>query len=113
MIILETKPLTVNACWQGRRFKTPAYKDYEIELGYMLKRYKQYAVSGFVEITYKFYLKNWKKSDIGNPEKALTDILVKNKLIDDDRFIMKLTITKIPSEKNKIEIILKKHLTDN
>jgi hypothetical protein len=26
---INEKPLSVNLAWQGKRFKTPAYKDYE------------------------------------------------------------------------------------
>ena len=30
--MIEIKPLSVNTAWKGRRFKTDAYKAYEIEL---------------------------------------------------------------------------------
>ena len=31
-ITLHVKPLSTNAAWQGRRFSTPAKKDYEAAL---------------------------------------------------------------------------------
>jgi Holliday junction resolvase RusA-like endonuclease len=57
-----------------------------------------------VEITYKFYLKNWKLTDGGNLEKCLTDILVSNGLIDDDRYIMRYIIEKYPAKVDSIEV---------
>ena len=33
---IEIKPLSVNECWQGKRFKTKAYTAYEKELLYRL-----------------------------------------------------------------------------
>lgn len=91
---LKIKPLSVNKCWQGRRFKTPDYKSYETELVFLIKMRKLEKVCGFVTIDYHFYLKNFKMSDAGNFEKPLTDIIVKSGLIDDDRFIKKMTLEK-------------------
>ena len=31
-IQIHRKPLSVNTCWQGKRFKTPLYKEYEKEI---------------------------------------------------------------------------------
>jgi len=36
----KIKLLSVNECWQGRRFKTSAYKDYEKILMYTLPKYE-------------------------------------------------------------------------
>jgi len=36
-IEIPIKPLTVNKAWQGRRFKTPAYKQYEKNCRWFLK----------------------------------------------------------------------------
>ena len=99
---LPVKPLSINKCWKGRRFKTNDYKDYEQELLYLLKNSEK--VSGFVNVNYKIYLINFLKSDVGNIEKPLTDIIVKSGIIDDDRFILKLTLEKFKSETDKIEI---------
>jgi len=100
--ILQIKPLTVNRAWQGKRFKTQDYKDYEKEVFYSLKGIKK--VSGFVEVNYRFNLIHFSTSDLGNFEKPLTDIIVKSGLIDDDRFILKMTMQKFKSDKNSIEI---------
>jgi hypothetical protein len=35
-MIIQIKPLSVNQVWQGKRFKTPKYKSYEMQLMLML-----------------------------------------------------------------------------
>lgn len=108
---LNCHPLSVNQAWNGRRFKTDDYKSYEIEVSTLLQPYKNKIeyFDGLVEIKYKWYLKYHKTTDYDNPIKPIQDILVKNKIIKDDRFIYKATIEKIPSEKDKIEIEIKKY----
>lgn len=103
---IQIKPLSVNRCWQGKRFKTNEYKSYEEELLWLLKGNKK--KSGFVKVEYKIYLKNYKMSDVGNIEKPLTDIIVKAGLIDDDRFIKKMVLEKFDSEVDYIEIKITK-----
>ena len=55
-----------------------------------------------------FILKNYKLSDVGNFEKPISDIIVKAGLIDDDRFIKKITMEKFQSDIEYIEIIIRK-----
>ena len=38
-VFLNVKPLSVNQCWQGRRYKTKAYKQYEKALLQILPKY--------------------------------------------------------------------------
>lgn len=40
MHLLNIKPLSVNDAWQGRRFKTPAYKLYAREVTFLLPRFE-------------------------------------------------------------------------
>lgn len=96
-IHLALKPLSVNEAWQGRRFKTKKYKDYE-ELCLMeLMIMKPKKFKGWVMVKYSFKLKNYKLTDVGNLEKPLSDILVKAGIIEDDRFILTMQIMKEPS----------------
>lgn len=104
-IEIYAKPLTVNRVWAGRRFKTPAYKAYEIEIGYLLT--KEEMIKGFVEIRYDFYIKNFGLSDVDNLIKPIQDIIVKKGYIEDDRKIKKITAEKHKSEVNKIRIEIK------
>ena len=104
-IEIYAKPLSVNAVWAGRRFKTPAYKAYEIELGYLLP--KEEMIKGFVEVKYDFYIKNFLMNDVDNLIKPLQDILVKKGYIEDDRKIKRIIAEKHKSETNKIIIEIK------
>lgn len=74
------KPLSVNACWRGRRFKTDKYKSYELDLLNRLKPLK------LPKKPYEIYFK-WgfssKLSDWDNPIKPLQDILQKKYNFDD------------------------------
>lgn len=103
---LKTKPLSVNKCWQGRRFKTKDYKKYEEELLLTLK--KEPMIRGYVEVVLEFRLKNDKRSDVDNFVKPLLDIIVKKGLIEDDRFIRHLDIYKFPAEKDSVNIVINK-----
>ena len=100
--------MSVNLAWQGRRFKTSLYKTYEEELLWILKTKKYKKINGYVEINYKFYVKNFKMCDVGNFEKPLNDILVKGELIDDDRFIKRMILEKFQSDNEYMEIKIKK-----
>src|SRR3990167_1961409 len=95
-VSLRTKPLSVNKVWQGRRFKTREYLDYEKEILYLLPHQK--TMSGDVKVSIDFYLKSVKRSDVDNFVKPLLDILVKKKYIEDDRKVMELHLTKHKGE---------------
>lgn len=71
---IQIKPLSVNKCWQGKRFKTPAYKAYETELLYRLPKIHIPAPPYKLSLT--FGMSN-KLSDLDNPVKAFTDVLQK------------------------------------
>jgi Holliday junction resolvase RusA-like endonuclease len=74
MVTIETKPLSVNMAWRGRRFRTDAYKNYEVGVMRMLPKIKT------PEPPYKVYYEfgfSSKGSDIDNPIKCFQDILVK------------------------------------
>jgi len=88
---IKIRPLSVNSCWQGKRFKTNNYKIYEKEISYLLNSWKP-------TIFEKMYLKikfgfSSSLSDIDNPIKPLADILQK-KYGFDDKNIFKLKVEK-------------------
>ena len=86
---IEIKPISVNKVWQGKRFKTPAYKAYETELLYKLP-YKAIQ-GGLLAISLEFGMS--RLSDIDNPVKPLLDVLQK-KYGFNDRDIYSLNIIK-------------------
>jgi len=92
---VNIKPLSVNACWQGKRFKTPKYKAYEKELMYKLKPMD--IPDGKIKVSLVFGLSS-KLADIDNPVKAFIDILQKYHKFN-DRDIYEMTLKKIDVKK--------------
>lgn len=94
---INCKPLSVNQCWQGRRFKTIEYKRYERLLLLTLPKYKlpekPFTVSLILGLSAI-------SSDIDNPVKPFLDILQK-KYGFNDRDIMQLHLFKTKTEKGK------------
>lgn len=70
----KIKPLSVNEVWKGRRFKTQAYKDYELQLSYMLPKLKLPPPPYVVSFVFAFSSKG---ADIDNPVKPFLDVLQK------------------------------------
>ena len=94
-VILPIKPLSVNEAWQGRRYKTRAYKRYEeILLAVMpdiaipKPPYRVSYIFGFSSLA----------ADIDNPIKPLQDIIQKRYKID-DKLIKRLTVEVEQTEK--------------
>lgn len=95
MPIVNIKPLSVNQCWRGRRFKTPNYTKYEKQLLLMLPTYE--VPKGKLEINIVFGLSS-KNADWDNPIKPFQDILQK-KYGFNDRNVYKATIEKVDVKK--------------
>lgn len=100
---IKVKPLSVNQCWEGRRFKTRVYDDYIKECLYSLPKKSQIKAKRVaIEIT--LYLKNAERSDTDNFLKPILDIIVKKGWILDDRYVYKITAEKVKSKQEKISI---------
>ena len=69
---LNEKPLSVNEAWQGKRFKTEAYKHYERTISFMLPK-AEINPNQMLRIEFFFGFSN-KASDLDNPVKLLIDI---------------------------------------
>jgi len=87
---IKITPLSVNRAFQGRRFKTPEYKKYEEACLLLLPDID--IPKKPLEVNYVFGFSN-KLSDLGNPEKLITDILCKRYGFN-DRDIYKMTLVK-------------------
>ena len=94
---ISINPLSVNKCWQGRRFKTQDYKTYEKEILYLLPALKVPIGKLFISITFGF---SSKLKDIDNPLKPFLDLLQKKYLFN-DRDIYKLNVKKEDVKKGK------------
>lgn len=93
---IDIKPLTVNQAWQGKRFKTDKYKDYQSKLLFMLPE-----TIGIIPD--KIYLKltfgvSNIGSDVDNPVKLIQDILSKKYGFNDAK-IFCINATKVKTEK--------------
>ena len=95
---LEIKPLSVNKVWQGKRFKTKVYKDYERDVLMLLSKDKA-SFHGDLEVNITFGFSS-KLSDLDNPVKPFLDILCKHYNFD-DRQIVSLNIRKELVKKGK------------
>jgi Holliday junction resolvase RusA-like endonuclease len=100
---INIKPLSVNQVWQGKRFKTKAYKDYETELLYLLPKVRIPKGKIRMELEYGLSSKN---ADIDNPTKPLLDILSK-KYGFNDKMIYQLNIKKVDVKKGEEYIKIK------
>ncbi len=92
---LDVKPISVNIAWQGRRFKTDAYKAFEKECLYKLP--KIIVPQPPYQVNYTFGFSNM-LCDLLNPEKLVTDILCKKYGID-DKHIFKMVLEKVITKK--------------
>jgi Holliday junction resolvase RusA-like endonuclease len=88
---LNEKPLSVNEAWQGKRFKTPAYKVYEETILLSMPKGKIDAEQMLrVEFFFGF---SKKASDLDNPVKLLLDIAQK-KYGFNDKNVYELNVRK-------------------
>ena len=94
-IELKVKPLSVNEAWQGRRFKTDTYKEYEKTILFLLPK-TRIKISDMLRIEFHFGFSNL-ASDLDNPVKPLLDILQK-KYGFNDRDVFELNV-----RKNKVD----------
>lgn len=85
MIKIPYDTLSVNDCWQGRRFKTKMYKVYETNLYNILPDIE--IPDGVLRIDLEFGFSNVLR-DIDNPIKPLMDIFQKKYGFNDKRVFL-------------------------
>jgi len=89
------KPLSVNQCWQGKRFKTKKYQWYEKVVFYSLP--KIIIPDGKLKIDIEFGFSS-PLADIDNPIKPFLDILQK-KYSFNDKNIIEMSVKKLVTKK--------------
>ena len=89
-ITIISKPLSVNECWQGKRFKTKKYLQYERDILFQLPSIQ--IPSSHLSVCIEWGMSS-SMADIDNPTKPFLDILQK-KYNFDDKVIFKLLLTK-------------------
>jgi Holliday junction resolvase RusA-like endonuclease len=105
MVRVDIKPLSVNECFQGRRFKTKKYKAYEKEA--LLKLKPMQVGKGRLSLSLLVGLSS-KNADLDNILKPWIDIMQKRYGFN-DRHIYKLIVEKVDVKKGEefIEFELK------
>jgi Holliday junction resolvase RusA-like endonuclease len=98
------RPLRLSEAYQGRRFKTKAYKKWQKDFALLVGR--QIPIKGKLSLIAEFYIKNDKMSDLDNFGKALLDTLKDCGVIEDDRFIYEMIFYKYHSKNEKIRITI-------
>jgi Holliday junction resolvase RusA-like endonuclease len=88
---INEKPLSINEAFQGRRFKTPAYKEYEKGMLLNMPR-ANIEKDQMLRVEFFFGFSN-KASDLDNPVKLLMDIAQK-KYGFDDKMVFELNVRK-------------------
>ncbi len=83
--------MSVNLAWQGKRFKTPAYKEYESSMLLMMPKAK-IETDEMLRVEFFFGFSN-KASDLDNPVKLLMDIAQK-KYSFNDKMVFELNVRK-------------------
>ena len=104
---VNLKPVSVNAAWQGRRYKTPLYNDFEEAMLWELKSLRPPKVEGDYEIHFTFHLRNAVRSDLSNFIKTTEDIIVKSGMVTDDRLCWHMVVDKVKSDTNFIDFEIK------
>lgn len=108
------KPISVNECWQGRRFRTKEFKEWQVAVIYAIRDALEMCevknnypmTSEKIHLKLKLYLKCPLRSDADNYQKPIIDCLVKAGIIKDDRYIFQITTTKEKSEREGFDFSL-------
>jgi crossover junction endodeoxyribonuclease RusA len=105
------QPPTANALFlnvRGRgRVKTQRYKAWITEAGWLAKTAAvgKPPLTGNIEVEYM--VSNARHFDAGNLEKALSDLLVRVGIIEDDKHISSIRITRRDDKKPEVHVTVK------
>lgn len=104
MAEINLKPITVNQCWVGKRFKTPEYKQWREQMCWLLKGKEK--IKGWFGIEIEFYIKSFAITDGDNLEKPFLDALTESGIIQDDRYMKWHRSEKFPVKDKKDERVV-------
>jgi len=105
--VIPIKPITVNQAWCGRKFKTPKYKQWREDVGWLIRKRKPIK---WCKIELDFYIKHFTTTDVDNLIKPILDALQENGVIENDKYIVSIKATKHRSVNERI--IIKLHELD-
>lgn len=106
-LAVRMKPLSVNDAWQGKRFKTDAYKAYETEM--LLRLPPGEIPPPPYKVYYEFGFSN-RQSDFDNPCKPLGDILQKKYGFNDSAIYEAHIVKRIVPKGNEYVFVRIEHI---
>lgn len=111
---VKIPPLSINKCWQGKRFKTKTYKEWREQFYYLAlpDQFFKEKINEPCEVFLDFYIKNFKLADVDNFIKPTFDAMVESGLIEDDRLIICVNAKK-HKVKNKEDEMLEIRINKN
>ena len=95
---INEKPLSVNEAWQGKRYKTQEYKDYERSIFLQMPK-KSIDKKMMLRVEFFFGFSN-SSADLDNPVKLLLDIAQKKFGFNDSQ-VFEMVIRKCIVKKGK------------
>lgn len=104
LVLIEVKPISVNECWQGRRYKTEKYKDWREE-AYFCTRHSLKKPVGLCNLEIAFYVPSL-GMDLDNMIKPVLDSLQDSQVLKNDKLVMRIVAEKIKSNKPRIEVTI-------
>ena len=105
---LDIKPLSVNECWKGKRYRTDSYKTYQLHISYLLRPMEIPEGPLLLNLEWGF---SSAASDIDNPWKPFMDCLQKKYGFNDSR-VHKATLEKfkVPKGSEYIDFTIEAYL---
>ena len=100
VVKIKIKPISVNSCWQGRRFKNKNYLIWEKSLLNLLPATLKIPKKRKLQIKIEFGLSS-KLSDLDNPIKPTLDVLEKKYPDFSDRNVYQMIVHKVIVPKGK------------
>jgi Holliday junction resolvase RusA-like endonuclease len=97
------KPPSVNELFANvpgtGRVKTQKYRSWERDAGWLLREQRPGHIEGHYELTIRMPRG---RGDLGNAEKATSDLLVKHGVIDDDKFARRIVLERDDEAKDMV-----------
>ena len=85
---IPIKPLSTNRAWQGRRFKSKAYKAWEQVVVVLLNRMKPHIPAG--RVAFHFEVGVDPRFDLDNAFKQTLDVIQKHHKVFDDKDVFEI-----------------------
>lgn len=109
--LILPRPPSVNALTfnlaDGGRGKTKHYEDWLTEAGWRLQQQRPGRIEGAYEIEIRIVRPDNRRRDLGNLEKAMSDLLVHHKVVADDSLAERITLAWMREDQGARVIVTK------